>query len=191
MFDKAGTRWNRVRELLPYGIVLGAAVYFYYLADHFSYAAIPDRIGPDGWPKLVLVLLGLVCVYEIMRRVLVKSVASEPAAELLGAPAIGQDEDMEAAGPGRPGLVAAAVALTVGYLLVIETTGFFLSTFAYLAVLMGIGGFRRIAVVLPLALALALFFMYVFMKIIFVALPIGIEPFSRVSVSIMSLLGVH
>jgi putative tricarboxylic transport membrane protein len=39
-------------------------------------------------------------------------------------------------------------------------------------------------------LSLTLTFMFLFMRVIYVSLPIGVEPFARISVWIMKLLGV-
>jgi hypothetical protein len=41
------------------------------VAGRIDFPAAPGRIGPDFWPKSILVLLGLVCVYEIIKNLLV------------------------------------------------------------------------------------------------------------------------
>jgi putative tricarboxylic transport membrane protein len=56
---------------------------------------------------------------------------------------------------------------------------------------MWLGGFRRLAYVAVLAVLLTLFFSFVFMKVIFVALPLGQGPFEKISLFVMSLVGVR
>jgi len=36
-----------------------------------------------------------------------------------------------------------------------------------------------------------LIFMFTFMKIVYVSLPLGVEPFSRVSLALMGLMGIR
>ena len=212
----------RARELAPYFVVLGAGIYFFDLAEHFQFPSIAGRIGPDAWPKLVLVLLCAVCVFEILRRLII-AVRARPSGIQGAAPHgpnphgpnphgsnlhgaishkviphgtaqddVEQDGDLAIEdGPVHPGLVAGAVAATVVYLLILETTGFFLTTFVYMAILMWLGGFRRPTILLPLSAAAALVFMFLFMRIIFVALPLGIEPFARISIALMTAMGIH
>lgn len=182
-----------VKSLAPYFVVLAGACYLYYRADNIAYTAIPGRMGPDAWPKISIVCLIAICLIAIIRRavgaLLPKGERSEQAR---GATVFGSDEDMEAlAEESHPILVAGAIIATVGYLLVIETAGFFLSTLVFMAVLMWLGGVRRLHLLVPLAFGAALFFMFIFMRIIFVALPIGIEPFSKVSTAVMAVLGIH
>jgi putative tricarboxylic transport membrane protein len=182
-----------VRDLAPYFVVLAAACYLYYRAELITFSAIPGRMGPDVWPKISLACLGAICAIAIVRRAVGFIAGTQPAkADPSVVENIGSDEDMEAlAEESHPVLVGAAVGATVVFLLVIETIGFFLSAFALVGVLMLLGGMRRVRTILPLSLACAIFFMFLFQKIIFVALPIGVEPFSRVSTTTMSLLGIH
>ena len=56
---------------------------------------------------------------------------------------------------------------------------------------MALGGTRRPGLVLAVSTAITLFFCFVFMKVIFVALPVGQEPFSKVSFCLMSMLGIR
>jgi putative tricarboxylic transport membrane protein len=56
---------------------------------------------------------------------------------------------------------------------------------------MWLGGFRRPGWVAVLSVMLSVFLTFVFMKLIFVALPLGQGPFEKISLTIMSLVGVH
>jgi len=176
---------KRYREIFPYLIVLGIAVWLYYVADHIVYAAIPDQMGPDRWPKMITAALAIVSGFEILRRFL----TSAPA-EL--APKIEEADD----GLIHPkqihiGMVLGAIAATIGYLLALERFGFAFSTVVYASCLMWLGGFRRLLVVVPCACALTVLFTFIFMRLIFVALPLGQGPFEKLSLALMSLVGVH
>ena len=51
----------------PYAVVLAGAVSLYAIASGFEFTPVPGRIGPDLWPKMILILLGAVCVFELVR----------------------------------------------------------------------------------------------------------------------------
>jgi hypothetical protein len=69
---------NRLRLFAPYVLVLCATLYFYRLADRFVYDPQSDRLGPGAWPKILLVSLMLVCLFEIGRRALILAGAPNP-----------------------------------------------------------------------------------------------------------------
>jgi putative tricarboxylic transport membrane protein len=79
----------------------------------------------------------------------------------------------------------------VAYVVLIDRLGFFLCTFAYLAAFAWIGRYRRPLVVLASSLIGSLLFMFVFMKVVYVSLPLGQEPFSQVTFLLMRLMGIR
>ncbi len=185
-------RSSLVRDVVPYLVVLSAACFLYYRASQIVYSSIPGRLGPDAWPKISIVCLAVVCVIAIIRRIFAAFFGVQASGEKHELLDVGSDEDMEALSEeSHPVLVGAAIAATVLFLLVIETAGFFISAFVFIGTLMWLGGVRRALVLLPLCLGCTFFFMFLFQRIIFVALPIGVEPFSKVSTTVMLLIGVH
>ena len=90
-----------------------------------------------------------------------------------------------------PRLIVGGIVLTVAYVVLIERLGFFLCTFAYLAAFAWIGRYRRPLVVLVSGLVGSVVFMFVFMKIVYVSLPLGQEPFSQVTFLLMRLMGIR
>jgi putative tricarboxylic transport membrane protein len=74
---------------------------------------------------------------------------------------------------------------------VFNTLGFFLDTFIYMTAFMLIGRYRRIWIAVIVSLIGSLIFMYVFMKIVYVSLPIGSPPFSEVSILLMQWMGIR
>jgi putative tricarboxylic transport membrane protein len=177
---------RRLGDAVPYALILCAAVGLYYVADHISYAAIPDQMGPDRWPKIVISVLILVCGIELVRRLIARSDSVEPSSDPQELEA-----DLMSHHQAHPGLVIGTVLATVGYLLVLDTLGFFISTIFYTGCLMALGGFRKPLVVSIMSLVLSFFFTFIFMKLIFVALPLGHGPFEKISLAVMNLVGVH
>ena len=58
---------GRLARAAPYALLLAAAGVLYYFALGIDTSAAAGRIGPDFWPRAVLVLLALVCVYELAK----------------------------------------------------------------------------------------------------------------------------
>lgn len=181
---------NRLLRAAPYIVVQLAAMYLYQVAGRIEFPAAPGRIGPDFWPKSILVLLGLVCVYEIIKNLLVGETFT--AAGLL-------EKLMKDSGANEgeetlrsyPLLLGGGIVLTVIYVASIDKLGFFLATIAYLALFMTIGRYRRWGVVAAASVFGALALMFIFMKVVYVSLPLGVEPFSAVSLWLLRVMGVH
>ena len=57
----------RIRKIVPYVIVLAITGYLYFVASQIAFAAPGGRIGPDRWPKAVLLLAMATCAYEIIK----------------------------------------------------------------------------------------------------------------------------
>ena len=174
---------TRLRELVPYAALLAAAAYLYSKAGAFAAFARPGQLGPDAWPKAILGLLAFVCVFEIARRAW--SWRSAPVPETRRA----ADDEPE---PTRyPRLLAGGVAITALYVPGLELLGFFTCTVIYLAAFMWIGRYRSIPVIAASSIIGTLAFVFVFMKVVYVSLPLGVGPFQSVSTALMALLGIH
>ena len=52
---------TKAGRIAPYAILLAASAYLYYEALHFDYAHTAGRIGPDAWPRMILILLIALC----------------------------------------------------------------------------------------------------------------------------------
>ena len=184
---------ERLRKQVPYFIVLLIAGFLYYRATRIDFAAPGDRIGPDVWPKAILALAMLTCVYEIGKNlffagrhevggVLESIVVEIPAAQV---PAL------EAQPASNPWRLAAGAGMTVLYALAIDKVGFFLCTALFLAAFIRAGGYRRAGVTVLLGVAGSLAFMFMFMKVVYVSLPLGAGVFERLSILIMHAMGIR
>lgn len=182
-------RSTKLVRAAPYATLLAASAFLYYRATHFEFTRVAERIGPDAWPRMILVLLMAICAWQIGRLVF-----GSPAAALQGiAPSLDDDPGGSAAEESPPsvGRVLIGIALTFGFLLAFQAVGFFASSFVYLVALMWVGGYRRMLRALAVSLAVSVSFMFIFMKIVYVSLPLGRGPFLELSIAVMRLLGIH
>ena len=179
---------DKLKGSLPYAALLVGAAYLYLNAGQFQYAARPGELGPDVWPRAILVLLMGVCAWEVLRRLLFGGAA----AAAHRPPDTGADagEDVDEA-PRHAHLLYGGIGLTVGYVLGMGTLGFFLATALYLALFMWVGRYRRHGVIAATSILGSLAFVFVFMKIVYVSLPLGVGPFKQLSVLILAALGIH
>jgi len=183
---------TKLKAAAPYVIVLGVAAFLFSVATHFDFTPERGRIGPDFWPKLILALTIAASAYEIVKLAIwgqreVEGVLESIVEEVEGA--------LEPAAGAPPAshlhLLALGIALTVAYVALIETLGFFIDTVAYLALFMVLGRYRRAGVVLATSALGTLLFVFIFMKIVYVSLPIGRAPFAAVSLLVMNVLGIR
>jgi putative tricarboxylic transport membrane protein len=179
---------DKLKGSLPYAVLLLGAAYLYRSAGHFQYAARPGELGPDVWPRAILVLLMGVCAWELLRRMFFTGAAAAPAR----APDPGADAgDAAEEGTRHAQLLVGGIAVTVLYVLGMGTLGFFLATMLYLALFMLVGRYRRYRVIAATSILGSLAFVYVFMKIVYVSLPLGAGPFKQLSILILAALGIH
>jgi putative tricarboxylic transport membrane protein len=183
--DGSITPRRRLQAALPYVVVLAAGFYLYFLADHFEFEQVSERIGPGAWPKLILNLMLITAVWGLVYSFLSAGKAFEQYDE--------HEEDEALIRPPEiyPFRVWIAVGATLGYLTLLPLLGFFLATCLFSFVLMYLGQFRRLLAVTVLSVAIALAFLFLFMRVVYVALPVGIAPFDSVSYALMAAMGVH
>lgn len=184
---------RKASRIAPYLVVLGIAGFLYHSADRIDYFAPAGRIGPDFWPKMVLILMIATCIYQIVKIGLAaKDGETGGIRHRISAPGTGEGDDA-APDEGRsyPLLLILGIAATVLYVAAVPITGFFLATFPYLVVFMYLGRYRRLPVAVSVSLIGTLLMLYFFMKVVYVSLPIGRAPFSAVSLFLMQVMGVR
>lgn len=182
---------SHLRVLLPYLLVLAGAAFLFWNTLHFEFMPRGDRPGPDVWPRAILALMMVTCAARIAT-VWRRRPGDDGGAldGLIGeAPA---DTDPEAPPARRyPLLLATGIALTIAYVGLLGTLGFFTGTVLYIAALARTGRYRRWPVIVAVALGGALFFMFVFMKVVYLSLPLGRPPFEAISLALMQLLRIR
>ncbi len=175
-----------IERVIPYAMVFGVAAFLLYRAEHFDFTAAVDQVGPDSWPKLVLYMIMATSAFEGLRRLL-SARRGRPAAAA-AAPIVESPFERE---PADMRIVFTCVAASLVYLTLFEIVGFFADTIVFVFVLIWIGGFRRFWAALAVSTVTTLLFMVIFLRVIYVALPLGIGPFEWLSTSLMRLIGVH
>lgn len=181
---------DRLKTQLPYVIVLLISGYLFYRATQFDFVAPGGRIGPDAWPKAILLLSMLTCAFEIIKNLFFAR-SSHKVAGVLESIVKEAPVEEEPLPRSYPGLLIAGALMTVAYAALINILGFFICTVLFLAGFMWVGRYRRLGVILAASLSGGIVFMFVFMKIVYVSLPLGVGPFGQVSVHLMQIMGIR
>jgi putative tricarboxylic transport membrane protein len=183
---------RRLARAAPYAVLLALAGWLFLVAGQFEYTGPADRIGPGFWPKAVLALLAVLCAYEIAKSLrlgvsesvdgVLQSLMQEAAASL--EPEAAQEQ------PSARRL-GAGIGVTLGYVVLVDVLGFFLATAAFLAAFILVGGYRRPAIAAAVGIACAAAMTFVFMKIVYVSLPLGWGAFRSLSLALLWAFGVR
>ena len=188
---------DRLKAQIPYVVVLLISGYLFYCTTQFGFDAPRGRIGPNVWPKAILGLAMLTCVYEIVKNLLFSGGRGEIHGLLESVAKDMPDEETPAndARPAQPRtfphLLISGMVMTVAYAALVGTLGFFICTVLFLAGFTWVGRYRRSGVILIVSLIGGLVFTFVFMKIVYVSLPLGVGPFEQVSVQLMRIMGIR
>lgn len=182
---------GRLRLVVPHTVMLVAAGFLYWAATRIE-GSTGGRIGPDVWPKAVIVIMALLCAYEVAKRLFfgARSDAQGVVAGLTHDPTTPAVEAEAETLPSHPGKLLAGIALVAGYVVLVPWLGFFLCTGIFLAAFPWAGGLRRPVLSAALGLAGSLLLVVVFMRVAYISLPLGEGPFRAVSLGLMRLLGV-
>lgn len=183
-----------LRRLAPYLLVGCAGLYLFYVATQFEFHRRAGTLGPDFWPKLILALLLIVCAGEILRILFAKNPDAEIGSVLEDITREADaDSGAEAAEPpvSHPWRLLAGMAATLAYVALVGSTGFVLTTAAYIAAFLLIGGYRKTKVILMMSIAGPLLLMFVFMKLVYISLPLGSGPFAQFSILLMGIMGIR
>jgi putative tricarboxylic transport membrane protein len=184
---------ERLRVVAPYVVVLVVAGVFYVIATRFDYTPHPARLGPDIWPRAILVLIAGVCVFRILTAL--RAPRDEGPGGGVLQDVLGNAPPVRDAQPESderfPGLLALGIAVTIAYVWLLGVLGFALASALYVGAMIRVGRYRRWRVIVPTALLGSLAFMFVFQKIVYLSLPIGQTPFDTVSLTLMRLMGIR
>ena len=165
-------------NIVPEVVLLVAAVYLFVAAGNFRQVGNPDQLSPGFWPQVLCVgivigtLVRIGQKFRARKRPIVGRVVAEA------------DEDM------RMPRVALGIALVVGYIISMLFLGYILATALFLIAFIYLGGQRKWYVI-PLGLVSSVVFAYVFLKVVYIALPSGIGVFDQLSVILYQLLGIY
>jgi len=189
---------QRFRQIAPYLLLL--AVSFALLAgvSGIRSDSVPEgSLGPGFWPKAIVIVMGFLCCYEIMKRwfgardrltgLVFKLDETLPNPDAAAQPAAPAEEEE----PFKPLLFLGGLLLIVFYLLGILYIGFFLSSAVFLSAFSAVGGFRHPVWNPVLGLLGSFCFFFIFMRVAYISLPLGEGVFKDFSLMLMKLIGVN
>lgn len=204
----------KLRLVLPHGIMLAASVLLYWASMRIDVET-GGRISPVVWPRAIIVFMGLLCAYEIVKRLVLHRAADAPGLmqELEHAAHVEEEKgalsrEGEGGGEGHEitdttlpptpadappeqhGKLWGGIALVAGYVLAVDFLGFFVTTTLFLAVFPWVGGLRRPWLATALGVVGGLALVFVFMRVAYISLPLGEGPFRAVSLALLRVLGV-
>lgn len=148
--------------------------------------AVPNAVGPGGWPRAMLVGLGvfaaLALVAELLewRRNIRSGVAAIP----------GVDGTEEKAGTSDV-MAFAGVGVILAYGFSIPYLGFAFSTVAFIAVWCLMGRIRSWATIASVSIIGTVLLLYMFVALAKMPLNRGVEPFNSWTISLYRLLKIY
>lgn len=166
----------QIRGILPYVIGLAVAVCLYVYAGEATYTARAGELGPAVWPRIAIVLMAGSCTFEIVRRLVTESVDDRGIVELLD-----RDRANEAEARRYPRLLIGGIVLVCIYALAVPVLGFLLATFLFLAAFMYLGRYRNHKALWATSALVTVACGILFLRIAYVSLPRGIEPFGHIT----------
>jgi putative tricarboxylic transport membrane protein len=178
---------SKLRQVLPHGVMLLAAVLLYRMAAAIDVET-GGRISPAVWPKAIIVIMGLLCAYEIAKRLLVSSDFS--ALGVVSIDPLGVTGAEEKPPPENLPMLLGGIALIAAYVVAVPWSGFFLTTALFLAIFPWVGGMRRPLLCGAIGLVGSLVLVVMFMRIAYISLPLGAGPFRELSIALLRVIGV-
>lgn len=178
---------SKLRLVLPHGLLLVATVFLYWAATNIQANVGAGRLGPDAWPKAIIVFMGLLCAWEMARRLAMRR--RDGAAPAV-APGVGAGDDPQSTPAMHAGKLVAGAGLVFAYVIAVPWLGFFVATVVFLAAFPWFGGMRRPVLTTALGLAGGLALVIVFMRVAYISLPLGEGPFRALSLALLSAIGV-
>ncbi len=174
-----------LRSILPYVVGLGFAVALYIYAGTFEYTHRGAELGPDVWPRLAILLMGASCLFELGRRVIAGNKDATGIIE-----AFDRTPDTQEAEPVYPSLLIGGIVLMGIYAVLVPILGFILGTFLFLAAFMYVGRYRAHGALWATSAVVTILCGILFLRIAYVSLPRGIEPFDRVTDIFFAIPGI-
>ena len=174
----------------PYAVALLASCFFYYHA--LQIAPAPDgQLGPDLWPKTILFLVVMTCLWEMVRALLsAERRRPEPTPGRIEPALVPKSDALRPADEVGSWAPWIGIAVATAYVAAFPWIGYPLATFFFVATFVFLGNYPRPLVAATIALAASLGFMFLFMRIVYVSLPIGVGPFATFTTTLMSLMHI-
>jgi putative tricarboxylic transport membrane protein len=171
------------RELVPEIGILLATAYLFYVAGNFEYQERPGQLGPQFWPRMAAVGLGLAVLVRIVQTIRDRN---RPIVRVTGEFDEYQEIEAELHWPS----LWLAIGLVVGYVTATMFLGYMISSALFLGLFIWFGGQRKWYVTLVAAVG-GLLFSFIFVGVVYVSLPTGVGIFDTITVEVYKLLGIQ
>jgi putative tricarboxylic transport membrane protein len=185
---------SAARGVAPYAVILLVAGYLWHHALGINSDA-RGHSGPAFWPEAVLSLMMMTCVVSIAGHIHQSWWRGRNDRGPIGHTTQFSEERTEADPPVSVALAKSypwmAIALTGAYVSLFPQIGYFLATSLYVTAFIYFGNYRKFWVAALLGVSASIAFMFVFMKIVYVSLPIGVGAFTNISTFMMAALGIR
>ncbi|MSO85158.1 MAG: tripartite tricarboxylate transporter TctB family protein [Rhodospirillales bacterium] len=189
----------RLVRALPFFIVLGVGFWLWHESRVFALAR-PGYVGPEVWPRAVLVLLIASAVVGAVQA-LVRGIDEGSASALIKSATrtvgregeVEADLQIEAGDPStrRPLWAGIGIVLLLGFVVIIPYLGFTLTTFLLMFGVILCAGYQRPLIAGVTAALGTLAFFVIFQRLVYVSLPLGVGPFKELSITLMAAIGVR
>jgi hypothetical protein len=165
---------------------IGFAAIAYYFSFEFDREIEIYLFGAAGWPRVVIALIVLAALCQLIQDLVrQKQAKGEPAAEVPGAEQ-GIPREGRSAYMWR---MSAILALPVAYALVLDYSGFYVTTPFFIALYLFVTGERRLRWLIAVPIIIYLLLLIFFTKLLYVGLPVGYtSPFYEISNWLLVLL---
>jgi putative tricarboxylic transport membrane protein len=174
--------WHqRLWMAAPYTILILFAGWLYLIAGSIEFSPQGDNLGPDFWPRAVLMAMMAICAAQVARILFFADTDAEGASD---DPAFAEEAEEP---PRSYSLLVSGFALTVAYGALLTLLGFLTATALYLAVFMYVGRYRAHLAIWISSVAGAVLLTLIFQKIVYVSLPRGAFPFDHVTDAVLRL----
>ena len=183
VIERQSSPASLARELLPEVGILLAAAYLFFVAGNFEYQERPGQLGPQFWPRMSAVGLGLAVLVRIVQTIRDRN---RPIVRVKGEFDEYQQAEAELHWPS----LGLAIGLVVGYVASTMFLGFMISTALFLGLFIWLGGQRRWYVPLVAVIG-GLSFSFIFVGVVYVSLPTGVGIFDTITVAVYELLGIQ
>ena len=183
VIERQASPASLARELLPEIGILLAAAYLFYVAGNFEYQERPGQLGPQFWPRMAAVGLGVAVLVRIVQTVRDRN---RPIVRIKGEFDEYEQSEAELHWPS----FGLAFGLVVGYVTATMFLGYMFATVLFLGLFIWFGGQRKWYVTLVAAVG-GLLFTYIFVGVVYVSVPTGVGIFDSITVAVYRLLGIQ
>ncbi|MQA64153.1 MAG: hypothetical protein GEU86_22480 [Actinophytocola sp.] len=140
--------------------------------------------GPALYPRILIGLLAFAAVFLVAQQI------RQLLRQRRGAPAEPQPDDLAEENLSSP-RVALIIGMAIGYVIATMYLGWFIATICFVTAFLFLAGKRKLWFTVPLATALAIGFCYVFVKVVYIALPTGVGIFDEITFRLLQLIGAY